>query len=138
MDDPYAVLPLWLPVAGESGEMQVPSASRLYPPSVIAALAGLHAPPEDCAAMMSAANVTFVFPVAIAAPPLAVLSVIVDAWTLSVPRFDIPPPRPPDVLPAIVELLTVTVPLGWTLIPPPLIGASLLTIAERVNVAAPC
>jgi hypothetical protein len=51
--------------------------------------------------------------------------------------FEIPPPKLPDVLPAIVELLTVTVPLGWTLIPPPLIGASLLMITERSTVVAP-
>ena len=74
---------------------------------------------------------------AIAEPSLPVLSVIVEAWTLCVPRFESPPPRPPDVLPATVELVSVTVPLGWTLIPPPLIGASLLMIAERSTVVAP-
>ena len=41
------------------------------------------------------------------------------------------------MLPAIVELLTVTVPPDWTLIAPPLIGASLLMIAERSTVVAP-
>jgi hypothetical protein len=46
---------------------------------MIGALAGLHASPEDCAAMMSAANVTFEPEVVIAAPAVAVLSVIVEA-----------------------------------------------------------
>ena len=41
------------------------------------------------------------------------------------------------MLPAIVELLIVTVPFGWTLIPPPLIGASLSMIAERTTVVGP-
>lgn len=41
------------------------------------------------------------------------------------------------MLPATVELLSVSVPPGWTLRAPPLVGASLSSSAERSIVAAP-
>jgi hypothetical protein len=94
-------------------------------------------PPGGDPVRMLAANVTFVFPLAIAVPPVPVFFVIVEASRLSVPRFESPPPKLPDVLPAIVELLILVVPPGWTLIPPPLIGALLLTNAERSIEAVP-
>ena len=68
---------------------------------------------------------------------LAPLPTIVDDWTVSVPRFDIAPPRPPEVLFPSVELLRVRIPPGWTLMPPPLTGAPLSMIADRVIVASP-
>src|SRR5436305_12563795 len=118
--------------------MQVPSSSRLYPSSVIAELAGLQAPPEDWAAMMSAANFVLVadeVPMTEPLPP--VLLVIVEASTVRCPRLENAPPKPGVTLPAIVELATVTVPAGWTLIPPPLVGAVLLVSAERSTVVVP-
>jgi hypothetical protein len=52
------------------------------------------------------------------------------AWPPRTPRSWMPPE-------ARSELVIATAPPPWTLIPPPLIGASLLVIAERPTVAAP-
>ena len=75
---------------------------------------------------------------AIAAPTLPVLSMIVEASTVVVPRFDEAPAQDPRTCcPRPSSYVTVTVPAGWTLIPPPLIGAALLMIAERSTVVVP-
>src|SRR6185312_3851440 len=87
--------------------------------------------------MMLLESVTLALPVAMASPELAELLLKVTLVTVEVPRFDMAPPRPPDVLLTKVLLINVRAALGWTLMPPPLIGAVLSLKVDRVTSAGP-
>lgn len=82
-------------------------------------------------------SVTFVFPVAIPPPAEPWFCRTTVPMSVVVPRFDIAPPRPPDVLSRNMLEMSCELPELWVFRAPPLIGAAFPVNVLPVTVSRP-